>query len=167
MANDNQFRARTAFVATRGVREYRATITRLVRPEDMVLEVGCEWGTTTALLARRARSVLGTDISRECVTRAQSQHPGVEFRALDAYDLRAVLALGRPFTAVYMDLSGLSGYRGLLDVIALLNAYAAVLGPRLIVIKSGALKHFARQCTAWAADEAAAGSTTTVCAPSA
>jgi hypothetical protein len=117
--------------------------------------VGCEWGTTTALLARRAHSVLGTDVSRECVARARSQHPGLAFGPLDAFDLRAVLDLGRPFTAIYMDLSGLSGYRGLLDLIALLNAYAAVLAPRLIVVKSGALKHFARQCTAWTAGEPA------------
>lgn len=151
MANDNQFRTRTAFVATRGVGEYRATIPELVRPEDVVLEVGCEWGTTTALLAGRARSVLGTDISRDCVARARSRHPDLEFGTLDAFDLPAVLRLARPFTAVYMDLSGLSGYRGLLDLIALLNAYAALLGPRLTVVKSGALKHFAQQCTAWPA----------------
>ena len=155
MANDNQFRARTAFVATRGVREYRATIPRLVQAEDVVLEVGCEWGTTTALLAQRACSVLGTDISRDCVARARARHPGVEFQPLDAFDLRAVLDLGRPFTVVYVDLSGLSGYRGLLDLIALLNAYAAVLAPRLIVVKSGALTHFALRCTDWGPNESA------------
>jgi len=155
MANDNQFRARTAFVATRGVREYRATIPHVLRPEDVVLEVGCEWGTTTALLAGRAGSVLGTDVSRECVARARVMHPEVEFAALDAFDLRAVLDLGRPFTAVYMDLSGLSGYRGLLDLVALLNAYSAVVAPRVVVVKSGALKDFARRCTAWPAEEEA------------
>jgi len=155
MANDNQFRTRTAFVATRGVREYRATIPHLLLPDDSVLEVGCEWGTTTALLAARAGSVLGTDVSRECVDRARSIHPDVEFRTLDAFDLRAVLDLGRSFTAVYMDLSGLSGYRGLLDLVALLNAYAAVMAPRLIVVKSGALKHFAAQCRAWSAGDPA------------
>lgn len=52
-----------------------------------------------------------------------------------------------------MDVSGLSGYRGLLDLVALLNAYAAVLAPRLIVVKSGALKHLAMQCRAWSAEE--------------
>jgi trans-aconitate methyltransferase len=154
MANDNQFRTRTAFVATRGVGEYRATIPHLVLPDDVVLEVGCEWGTTTALLAQRAGSVLGTDISRDCLERARAMHPDVEFRVLDAFDLRAVLDLRLPFTAVYMDLSGLSGYRGLLDLVALLNAYAAVLAPRLIVVKSGALKHFALQCTAWSTEAA-------------
>ena len=95
--------------------------------------------------------MLGTDVSRECLARARQTHPDVEFRLLDAFDLRAVLDLGRHFTAVYMDLSGLSGYRGLLDLVALLNAYAAVVAPRVIVVKSGALKHFATRCRAWSA----------------
>ena len=153
VANDNQFKTRTAFIATRGVREYRATIPHLLGPEDHVLEVGCEWGTTTALLAQRARTVLGTDISRDNLARARAMHPEVEFQTLDAFDLRSILDLGRPFTAVYMDLSGLSGYRGLLDLVALLNAYATVLAPRLIVVKSGALKHFATQCRAWSGED--------------
>ena len=149
MANENQFRARTQFVATRGVREYRETIPSLICAHDVVLEVGCGWGPTTAELARHAKEVLGTDISRECILRARSLHPTLDFRVLDAFDLRAVLALARPFTAVYMDLSGLSGYRGLLDLIALLNTHAALLRPRVIVVKSGALKHFAQHCSPW------------------
>ena len=35
MANENQFRARTAFVATRGVREYRETVQPLLRLDVM------------------------------------------------------------------------------------------------------------------------------------
>ena len=48
MANENQFRLRTRFVATRGVQEYRATIESLVTPDGVVLELGCGWGSTTA-----------------------------------------------------------------------------------------------------------------------
>ena len=154
MANDGQFKTRSRYIATRGVREYRATIPTVVSARDVVLEVGCEWGTTTSLLARCAGEVVGTDISRECVDRARDRHPGLDFRVLDAFDIKAVLEMGRPFTKMYMDLSGLSGYRGLLDLIALLNSYAAVVSPDTIVVKSGALKHFARCCTAWEAPAA-------------
>lgn len=152
MANENQFKLRTRFVATRGVQEYRATIGPLVTPEDVVLELGCEWGSTTAQLARRCREVIGTDVSPECIARAQQTHPGLRFEVLDAFDVRAALRLDRPFTKVYLDLSGLSGYRALLDVIALTTMYATVLRPDTIVVKSGSLKHFALHCSAWASD---------------
>ncbi len=149
MANDKQFKLRTRFVATRGVQEYRATIPTLVKREDIVLELGCEFGTTTSVLARYCREVIGTDVSAECIARARLTYPGVRFEVLDAFDVRAALHLGRPFTKVYLDLSGLSGYRALLDAIALLNMYATVLRPDTIVIKSGSLKQFASHCVAW------------------
>ena len=149
MANDRQFKATTRIIATRGVKEYRETIPAMVRPDDHVLEAGCEWGTTTAVLARYAAHVIGTDISPKCIGRARAMRPGLDFQVLDAFDLRSVLDLGVPFTKVYIDLSGLSGYRGLLDLIALIQAYAAIVRPDTVVVKSGALKHFAQCCSPW------------------
>lgn len=155
MANDNQFRCGTFFVATRGVQEYRASIPAWVDAGDVVLELGCEWGVTTALIAPRCKEVVGTDISPDCIARARKSHPRLRFEVLDAFDARAALDMGRPFTKVYMDLSGVSGYRSLLDLIALLNMYATVLRPKAIVVKSGALKHFALHCVAWRPPKAA------------
>jgi trans-aconitate methyltransferase len=149
MANDSQFKLRTKFVATRGVKEYRETITALVTPDDVVLEVGCEWGTTTALIAPHCREVVGTDVSADVIARAREMHPGIRFEVMDAFNVRAALDLGPRFTKIYVDLSGVSGYRSLLDVIALLNMYATVLQPDTIIVKSGALKHFAAHCMAW------------------
>ena len=154
MANDLQFKATTSIIATRGVKEYRDTIPAVVGPGDHVLEAGCEWGTTTAVLARYAAHVIGTDISPKCVGRARTMRPGLDFRVLDAFDVRSVLDLGLPITKVYIDLSGLSGYRGLLDLIALIQAYAGVVRPDTVVVKSGALKHFAQRCTPWQGDHA-------------
>jgi trans-aconitate methyltransferase len=154
VANEQQFKLFTRFLATRGVGEYRATVPVLVRPDDVVLELGCAWGTTTTLLAQHCREVVGTDVSPECVARARRAHPHLRFEVLDAFDVRAALLLGRPFTKVYLDLSGLSGYRALLDTIALLHSYATVLRPDAIVVKSGALKQFAAHCQAWPATSA-------------
>ncbi len=153
MANDAQFRTHTRFVATRGVKEYRASIGAWVTKEDTVLEIGCEWGTTTALIASCCRRVLGTDISAECIERARVLHPGIEFAVLDAFDLWAALSLGTSFDKVYIDMSGISGYRSLLDTIALLQAYASAMRPKAIIIKSGSLKHFASMCVAWRGQE--------------
>ena len=140
-------------MATRGVKEYRATIPVFVKREDVVLELGCEWGTTTALLASQCREVIGTDVSPECIRRARQLHPGIQFEVLDAFDVLAALASGKEFTKIYIDLSGLSGYRSLLDVIALLTMYATVLRPETVIVKSGALKHFAAHCVPWVAGE--------------
>lgn len=159
MANDSQFKLPTSFIATRGVQEYRATIPAVVTADDVVLEIGCEWGTTTALLAAQCRAVIGTDVSPVCIERARRQHPGVRFEVLDAFDVRAAmdLDLGAPFTKLYVDLSGFSGYRALLDVIALLTMYATVLRPDTIIVKSGALKHFVSHCRPWHATRILSG----------
>jgi tRNA/tmRNA/rRNA uracil-C5-methylase (TrmA/RlmC/RlmD family) len=149
MANERQLKLPTKFVATRGVKEYRASIATWVQPDDCVLELGCEWGTTTVHLAERCPEVIGTDVSPECIARARQMHPQLHFEVLDAFDVRAAMALGKPFTKIYLDISGISGYRSLLDLIALLTMYAIVLRPEAIVVKSGALKQFAYNCIPW------------------
>ena len=149
MANERQFRTKTKFIATRGVKEYRETIPVWVDGDDVVLEIGCEWGTTTALIAPQCKEVIGTDVSAECIERARAKYPDIRFEVLDAFDVRAALKFGDHFDKVYIDISGLSGYRSLLDAIALLNMYATVFRPEAIVIKSGALKHFASHCIPW------------------
>lgn len=158
MANDRQFRVRTTFIAARDVNEYRATIPAWVNAEDAVLEIGCEWGTTTRIIARHARVVIGTDISADCIERARNEDPGIRFEVLDAFDVRAALALAEGvdggFTKVYIDMSGISGYRSLLDCIALLQMYGTVLEPKAIVVKSASLKNFASHCIAWKEDKA-------------
>ena len=60
-----------------------------------MLEIGCEWGTTTVLLAQQCREVIGTDVSPDCIARARQMHPDLHFEVLDAFDVRAALALGR------------------------------------------------------------------------
>ena len=149
MANERQFKLKTKFVGTRGVKEYRASISQWITGDDIVLEIGCEWGTTTAQIAPHCKEVIGTDVSRECIERARQQHPEIRFEVMDAFDVRAALGLGKPFTKIYIDMSGLSGYRSLLDVISLLTMYATVFRPEAIIVKSGALKHFATHCIAW------------------
>lgn len=145
MPNDRQFQPKTKLLATSGVKNYRSTIDEVVRSDDFVLEIGCEWGTTSVLLHPRCARLLATDVSPECVERARERHPQVEFAVLDAFDLKAVLRAGEGVSVIYIDVSGLSGFRSVLDVISLLNAYSALLAPRRIVVKSGALVNLARR----------------------
>ena len=152
MPNERQFKLKTKFVATRNVKEYRASIPVWTTADDVVLEIGCEWGTTTVLLAERCKEVIGTDVSLECVERARGKHPGLRFEVLDAFDVPAAITFGKQFTKIYIDISGFSGYRSLLDVIALLTMYGTVLQPETIVVKSGALKHFASHTIPWSGE---------------
>lgn len=78
-------------------------------------------------------------------------YPELYFEVLDGFDVRAALELGKPFSKIYIDISGMSGYNTLLDTIALLASYATVLRPEAIIVKSGALKRFAAHCIAWRA----------------
>jgi len=149
MAKADHFKLRTTFVATTGVKEYRDTIAHWVKPDDVVLELGCEWGTTSVFIAPRCKELIATDVSRECIERAREKHPGIRFEVLDGFDVRAALDLGKRFTKVYIDISGLSGYRSLLDAISLLMMYATVLRPEAIVVKCSSLKRFASRCVAW------------------
>ncbi len=147
--NENQLKLRTKFIGTRKVKEYRETIPVWVNEDDVVLEIGCEWGTTTRLIAERCKEVIGTDISPVCIQRAREKNPDLHFEVLDGFDARAALDMGKEFTKVYIDISGLSGYRSLLDVISLLTMYATVLRPEAIIVKSGALKSFASSFRPW------------------
>jgi len=149
MTNDKQFQIKTKFIATRGVQEYRQTIPIWVTEKDIVLEIGCEWGTTTAIIAPLCQKVIGTDISQACVNRARYLHPNICFELLDGFDVRAALNFGMTFTKIYIDMSGLSGYRSLLDTISLLQMYATTLRPEAIIVKSGSLKLFTAQCQPW------------------
>jgi len=149
MANDKQYRLKALYIGTRGVKEYRASIPQYIKPNDKVLEIGCEWGTTSELLYKYSNNLIATDISLKCIERAKSMRPNLHFETLDVYDLKRAMSFGVDFNKMYIDVSGLSGYRSLLDVISLLDRYASVFPLEAIVIKSGALKDFAKRCVAW------------------
>lgn len=149
MANDKQYKLKTLFIATRGVEEYRQTIPELVKQDDKILEIGCEWGTTSKLIFEKCKNLVATDISEDCLKRAGMRNPEITFKQLDAFNIQQAMSLGKDFNKIYIDMSGLSSYRSLLDVIALLNMYSSIFSPEAIIIKSGSLKHFASKCIAW------------------
>src|SRR5690349_1238520 len=54
------------------------------RPTDRVLDVGCGTGTTTIMMAERAASVMGVDISEPMLGLARRRAPQLEFVRADA-----------------------------------------------------------------------------------
>jgi SAM-dependent methyltransferase len=58
-----------------------------LRPDMTLLDVGCGPGSITADLAGRVARVVGIDTSAEVVAAARADHPGVEFRVGDLFDV--------------------------------------------------------------------------------
>lgn len=149
MSNEKQYKLKTLFIGTRGVKEYRASIEKFIKPEDRVLEIGCEWGTTSELIYQRCKNLIATDISLKCIERARKMRPSIKFETLDVFNIKQAVGFNVSFNKMYIDVSGLSGYRSLLDVMSLLNMYASVFDMGVIVVKSGALKEFGKRCIAF------------------
>jgi hypothetical protein len=146
-------------VATVGVQEYRHTIPHTVTSnDDVVLEVGCHFGTSTAILKNYSDHVLGVDVGSKIIKKAQLKYPEIHFRVGDAWKTAQLLRLQQEclsnnnnnnnnnndnsgtarlgFDVVYVDVGGLSGADGLLEAINLVSSIQHALEPRTIVIKS-------------------------------
>ena len=132
-------------IITEDVAEYRATVPLHVGPSDVVLEVGCAWGTTTAILARHCRRVVGVDRGDSLPT-ARARHPDLHFEQVDGGDIAALRALDLPFNKIYLDISG---SRELPVVIELLQRYDIVFRPELTVVKSNKLKRLFARSSLW------------------
>lgn len=135
----------TKYVLTKGVKEYRETIPHYVNENDVVVEIGCAWGTTTDILDKYAKKVVGIDKGDSLPTAIET-YPHIQFERLDGFDIGSVLKLGYKFTKVYIDISGC---RSILDVVKIARMYAAAIKPEVIVIKSTRLKGFVSECTVW------------------
>ena len=144
--NTRIYEAQPVLIGARGVREYRNCIDTVVRPDDRVLELGCHFGTTTAMLANAASYALGVDVGTSIIASAKEQHPTIDFKVGDAWGVSGLAALG-PWDAVFVDVGGLSGADGTLDALALARSLGAALEPRAVVLKAKCLRHLARTLT--------------------
>ena len=81
-------------------------------PTDAVLELGCSYGEATALIAKRAASVLAIDVSADAIERAAVRcagQPNVRFNRLDCVKRQAQLldeAVAAEISAVFIDING-------------------------------------------------------------
>ena len=143
------YEAQPVIVGARGVREYRNCIETVVRPGDRVLELGCHFGTTTAILAEAVGPggyAMGIDVGPSIIASAKGQHPTIDFRVGDAWGVSGLAAEG-PWDAVFVDVGGLSGADGTLDALALARSLGAALEPRAVVLKSKCLRRLAKSLT--------------------
>ena len=143
------YEAQPVIVGARGVREYRNCIETVVRSGDRVLELGCHFGTTTAILAEAVGPggyAMGVDVGTSIIASAKEQHPTIDFMVGDAWGVGGLARLG-PWDAVFVDVGGLSGADGTLDALALARSLGAALEPRAVVLKSKCLRRLAKSLT--------------------
>ena len=119
----------------------------------MVLEVGCCGGTTTSIIGKHCRLVVGIDQTAAEIAIANRRFalPGkVRFEVMDAFDMAAVLRLqkdiGCQFTKVFIDINGSRDIGTICDC---MDKIQKVLRPELVVVKSVKLRTLLYQCTAW------------------
>jgi hypothetical protein len=138
------------FLTTVGVQEYRSTIEHVINPDDAILEVGCHFGTSTAILHHSGKYCIGVDVGSKIITQAKKKYPHIYFAVGDAWKSAALLRIQQEFydtqenidrtmigfDVVYVDVGGLSGSDGLLEAILLVTSIRYALEPRVIVIKS-------------------------------
>lgn len=132
----------TQILLTKGVKEYRRTIPLYVNKWDIVLEIGFAWGTTTNILSKHAKKVIGID-KRESYYTAIKTYPNLKLYKIDGFNISEVIGLGYKFNKIYIDISGC---RSMMQVIKMIQIYENTFNPELIVVKSTKLKRFVRKC---------------------
>ena len=148
-----------------GVRDYRHVIRHVVKPGDCVLEIGCALGKTTHLISIDGTGpsgrVIGIDNGKRCIDDARAQHDNrrkkaiaetgaaeedhlngrCEFEVADAWDTAELLRLSPFFNSIFVDVGGISGSDGELEVHTVVHntARAPSLGPKTLA--QGLLLH--------------------------
>jgi len=138
-------------VACEEVSEYRAAAVALLKPTDLVLEIGSHVGGTTKFIAGVAKRVVGLDQQPELVAEARQKHPDIQFENFDAFDAGKLLALKRSvepetFSKVFIDISG---SRDLGTVFRLMEVIDNIIKPELQVVKSQPLKKMLIRSRLW------------------
>ena len=136
---------------------YRGAAAALVKPDDVVLECGCQLGETTAILAEKAAEVIGIDMDRSLdqksswggayrshATASEAGLPdNTRLHIVDPHDLLAVqeLCRNRGVTVLLLDANDAVGNDLPLDLLALCRQLSRVLSPsiRALIVKSRAL----------------------------
>lgn len=145
MNKEKQHFGNCRILITKGVKEYRATIPQNINKKDRVLEIGFAWGTTTNILSKYTKKVVGID-KGESYYKAIEDYPQLELHKIDGFDISSVIRLGYDFNKIYIDISGC---RDMYSVVSIILKYQNVFKPELIVVKSSRLKRFVNSCELW------------------
>jgi hypothetical protein len=137
--------AGAALVVCGTTREYRASVSRIVNSEDVVLEIGSAHGVTTRMIGNKCKRVYGIDRGWHEVADAKKRiqtgrRDNISFHRLDANDLAGISELIGTLCSIdvlFIDIAGTSDLQTLLPLMSKLRQGVR---PRVTVIKSLQLK---------------------------
>ena len=131
------------FCAT-SVSEYNIAAAALIRPDDVVLEIGCQFSSTTCVLSDCAAKVIGIDIASKTSSTAVLPAAGrknVCLSIVDIWDLQALqqACSGTRVALIAITPSIVLGHDLLYEVLALLRVVERLFDPRVLLVKSKAM----------------------------
>ena len=126
--------------------QYRALAISQVTTRDRVLEIGCDFGVCTAILARQASHALGVDISAARVQKASQTYGHVaDFEVLDCLsDLEGLTRVPASRNKFFIDINGNRSADTVLQAIANLQHVVKMM-PDIVVVKSRELYKLLRR----------------------
>mmetsp|Transcript_12044 Transcript_12044/g.14030 ORF Transcript_12044/g.14030 Transcript_12044/m.14030 type:complete len:488 (+) Transcript_12044:226-1689(+) len=132
---------RAPMIVCATTKDYRFQVQTLLTGNDVVLEIGCSYGKTTALIAHRTNNVVGVDIEPHLIEECKIRNPHIPFHCRDANKIEEwhteVLEMsGLPsdhFSVVFIDVAGTIEISLLLPMIEKIERY---IRPRCVVVKS-------------------------------
>lgn len=82
------------------MQDYRNSAAAYLTKEDIVVELGCAQGCSTAVFAAHAKEAIGVDASKSQFETASARYPHIKFVHADAFDVMSILKLGKSLDKV-------------------------------------------------------------------
>eukprot|EP01080_Neovahlkampfia_damariscottae_P006546 gene6546-10552_t len=118
--------------------EYRRMAKTQIDKNDLVLEIGSDFGETTKFLHEICKKVIGIDKSKVHVERAKKMHPEIQFECLDVFlKIEKFKEIGKGCNKIFIDINGNREYQSVIDLIILVKD---LFKPEMIFVKSKKLK---------------------------
>jgi cephalosporin hydroxylase len=146
---------------TKTVSEHKTVLSRLLREDDVVVEIGCQLNAVTIMMSERSSAVIGVDIDRKPPSTARMKNdafyrqrtatdagmPNVTLTVMDVWDLPALADLchARSVSVIAVDANIVLGNDLPFETLALVRTLGRLLSPRAFVVKSRALAELQHQ----------------------
>lgn len=130
---------RPSLILTHSTLEYRHVSHLQIQKHDQVLEIGCDFGSTTAYLSSSCNEhIIGIDKCVEHIESAQKEYPTLTFHALDLFkekELLKTICVQHNVSVMLLDINGNRPIEGVLAALDVIFSMA-LSSLQVVVVKS-------------------------------